>query len=156
MDFCLLKYSSDNRTICIPCRSLYLPFRKVLQAVGWLPLHSVLFTLALLTQSQKLVPHARQKGRAEQTAHRWEHREQHSMRPCFPEGCKSPFLAGCCLSVQKYIGFVAGSWRMKFHWDFFVILPSPEAGGCQAGGKEMYLPVFVVSSGFVARGDLCY
>lgn len=34
MNFCLLKYSSNNRTTCIPCWSLYLSFRKVLQAVG--------------------------------------------------------------------------------------------------------------------------
>lgn len=78
------------------------------------------------------------------------------MRLYFPEECKSLFLAGRCLSVQKYTGFAAGSWRMKFHWDFFALLPNPEADNCQAGGKEMYLPVFVVSGSFVARGDLCY
>lgn len=31
---------------------------------------------------------------------------------------------------------------MKFHWDFIAVLLNPEADDCQAGGKEMYLPVF--------------
>jgi len=45
---------------------------------------------------------------------------------------------------------------MKFHWDFFALLLNPEADDYQAGDKEMYLPVFIVSGSFVARGDLCY
>lgn len=43
---------------------------------------------------------------------------------------------------------------MKFHWDFIALLLNPEADDCQAGGKEMYLPVFVESGSFCCQRRL--
>lgn len=41
---------------------------------------------------------------------------------------------------------------MKFLWDFFALLPSPEFDDCQVGARNyICLPVFVVSGGIVAR-----
>lgn len=64
------------------------------------------------------------------------------------------WLACSGLSVQKYTEFTAGSWRMKFHWGLIALLLNPEADDCQAGGKEMYLTVFVASGQFLLPEEI--
>lgn len=63
--------------------------------------HSGIYTGCVDRLLQKLVPHARQKGRMEQTVETQTQRSR-TPRDSFPEECKSWFLAGHCLSVWKY------------------------------------------------------
>lgn len=43
---------------------------------------------------------------------------------------------------------------MKFHRGLIALLLNPEADDCQAGGKEMYLPVFVASGQFLLPEEI--
>lgn len=122
--------------------------------MGQLALHAVVHWLCWRRQLQKPVPHARQKGKMEQTVDRWKHKETALHETLFSWRMQisiSGWLLFICSEVRSLLLAPAG-WNSK--WDFFALLPNPEANDCQAGG--MYLPVFVVSDGFVARGDLCY
>lgn len=127
-----------------------MPFKQVLQALGQQALHTTVFALAVLMQT----------GAGAGTMCKAERKsdgsieKQHPNRLCLNIANLNFWLACSGLSVQKYTEFTAGSWRMKFQWGLIALLLNPEADGYQAGGKEMYLPVFVASGSFCCQRRL--
>lgn len=137
------------------CQSLYLPFIQDVPALGQLALHALVFALAVLTQTVAEASATCKAERKNGADYRdWSTEKQHSLRLVFLKNVDLDFWLVIAHLFESTKGFAAGFWRIKFYLDFLALLLNPETGVCQAGGKEMYLPDFVMSGGFVAREDL--